>query len=363
MILHSCLPRRRGFTLVELLVVIGIIALLISILLPSLNKARQSANAVKCATNLRAIGQGFALYAAEHKQRLPAAYDYRGTAFNGAGGTQVPTSSTIGYVHWSSYLYGNGVKGTGVSAKSFECPNMNEGGLVPTNPAPGGWAPGQIADLSPGTFVGADGKDYSEFKQTAQAGDGVSGDYVPDSQAPRMAYTVNEALLGRNKFRLASNKRDYNTSISAGGIRGSAGVILATEFIDNANLVSSNSNSATSNLVIKSHRPVGGWRAATGAGDGSLDLQKVDTTINLRKTTWADVDKEPLKHFVDGTLTKDTTMTRLDWVGSNHGNSRNYRENKTNFLYLDGHVETKTLKETIDSWEWGEKMYSLKQQN
>src|SRR5213075_1201792 len=73
---RSFVPRRRlnGFTLVELLVVIGIIVVLVSLLLPALNRAQDSARKVKCSSNLRQFGVALLTYAQSNNSQYPRTY-------------------------------------------------------------------------------------------------------------------------------------------------------------------------------------------------------------------------------------------------------------------------------------------------
>ena len=87
--------RSRGFTLVELLVVIGIIALLISILLPTLNRVRRTANLTACLSNIRQAGTAVAGYIVDNQGALPEAVYNNKTGLLSPSGTGRPAWSRL----------------------------------------------------------------------------------------------------------------------------------------------------------------------------------------------------------------------------------------------------------------------------
>jgi prepilin-type N-terminal cleavage/methylation domain-containing protein len=98
------MKRKSAFTLVELLVVIGIIALLISILLPALGKARYQANITACLSNLHQIGLASIMYASDNHQYLPPRFRGGESSPANSGVPGVPlTSGNLDYFYYVTH--------------------------------------------------------------------------------------------------------------------------------------------------------------------------------------------------------------------------------------------------------------------
>lgn len=106
--------RKKAFTLIELLVVVAIIALLISILLPSLSRARELAKRAVCASNLRGLGQAMVIYANDNTEAYPA------HAVNPTYAGTVPATTSVRWVTFlSTNLTSNTINPTTGSFEAF----------------------------------------------------------------------------------------------------------------------------------------------------------------------------------------------------------------------------------------------------
>jgi len=117
----AVMKTKRGFTLVELLVVIGIIAILVGILLPALSRARESAKRTQCLSNLRECANGFRMYAAAFKDACPIGYlgglKQFSYILNDNNGSSFRVCTALGLIPYSGILR---------NGRVWYCPSEND---------------------------------------------------------------------------------------------------------------------------------------------------------------------------------------------------------------------------------------------
>jgi prepilin-type N-terminal cleavage/methylation domain-containing protein/prepilin-type processing-associated H-X9-DG protein len=317
----------KGFTLAELLAVSAVIAVLIAVLLPCLNRARAAARSLACRSNIHSTAVAFFAYCESHDEYLPPAYSY-------VGATSLysqPEEPVNGIRHWSGLFLTEGY----ATEDALHCPEIRHGGLSPQNT--------QVSNLDDGQEPGRDG--------------------IIDVQARRCAFTVNEVLCPRNRFRVGFEDAQRPSRIVAAlQVRRPSHTILLTEWPGDWRIVSGPDSDLSA-----SYMPVHGFRGlGQMAGPDRYDLNMtISDTVRpcMSSATFRRLNSYDLSNAPCGSR---RYPPRLDWVGRNHaGITAGKNLKRSSFAYLDGHVESKTVYETIEEgcFEWGDGIYSLAGQN
>lgn len=319
------------------MVVIAIIALLVAILLPSLQAARQHAKTVQCGANLHHVGLAMANYLFMSRATYPASYVYPDTA-EGAWQVNQSEAKPFGYMHWSYFMYDSGQ----VNDKAFQCPISENGGAPRTNP-------------------GLKTEDW-ESGQTDQNGVAAATELV-DKQAPRMSYTANAAIVPRNKFtsQLSGGAR-VNQFVREQHIRYPGATILIAEFLNNWKALGIQTPGG---IESKSHRPINPF---FHVGSGWNEYQSPPQAPGFIYGTPGDQDTYgllPEREVRDKSNILDYTsgLAQINAIGRHHPNADTVYSKKfggtANFLYCDGHVEAMTALDSVRKRQWGTSYASI----
>ena len=239
--------KHRAFTLVELLVVIGIIAVLISILLPAMNKAREQAYRTKCAASLRQLGSSIAIYGAENKDCSPL-----GIVATPKNVTGVDSNNLE--LWWSYMAYYNGaaqrVTGLGKlasqhllrSPQTFYCPREDRSGLSYDTPD-NVWAYDSKGDVKTGlpthSYFGYWQRPYAAFPATsdpkADSPSTIEGYYKANGDALPIGYAKlsnmkNKALLADVARGPVDVRMRHKTGINVYYANGSVKYVFQRDF-------------------------------------------------------------------------------------------------------------------------------------
>jgi prepilin-type N-terminal cleavage/methylation domain-containing protein/prepilin-type processing-associated H-X9-DG protein len=332
--------RRDAFTLVELLVVVSVIALLIAMLLPSLQSAREQAKAVKCAANTHHVGTAMASYVNQGGGSFPPSYVYPTDEKGSWGiqdGQQNNNSSEFGYLHWSWFLYNGG----DAPKEAFQCPNYPSGGAPRTNP-------GRLVE------------DW-ELGQQIDAGNDTTPNELEDKQAPRIAYTANAAVVPRNKFTngLSGGPR-VNVLVTDNRIRRAGEVALATEFLRNWKALGVQQGS---HVLVKSHRPINPfYHVGFGYNEYAVPERTPGFTYGDPNQNFGVLEYNAVK---DATNLLDHTsgVAQINAVARHHPGGDERFGGTANFLFCDAHTERMTPIQSMKGRKWGDFYYSLSGKN
>lgn len=328
----------RGFTLIEVLVVVAIIALLIAILLPSLQAARRHAKSAVCLSNCKHIGQAVADYLFLSKGIYPPSYVYPEDAEGNWTPLSQSPSHPFGYLHWSHFLYDDGK----IGERAFMCPDFENGGAPRTNPGrrPEDWSGGQVD----------------------QNGDSRPNDLI-DRQAPRMAYGASAVIMPRNKFTtVLSQGARINRLVPENEVTRPGDTIMATEYLNNWKAIGVVEGGG---VLSKSHRPInpfyhigGGYNeyAAPPRNPGFMyGIPEDQKTYGLLP----EIEVRDKVNILDHT----SGIAQINAIGRHHPTANKVYRRKyggsTNFLFCDGHAEAMTILDSVHNRKWGDAYYSL----